>query len=161
MADYEQMAFDVRLDSERELEENVNLMIEFAHKQLMAEVGESTVRNRHEGYGILAEANVELNGSLKSVKDSMVTFLRTLPLNDSRAIEAVSSIDNSLTKVVLAAVRMAAEAKRINDDLYVSLSGHTTPLEDYLNEQEDEFEEAGDLNEKEEASEDGSEAEGD
>lgn len=34
MADYEQMEFDVRLESDRCLQENVNLAIDFACKQV-------------------------------------------------------------------------------------------------------------------------------
>lgn len=34
MAEYEQMEFDVRLESDRDLQENVNLAIDFACKQV-------------------------------------------------------------------------------------------------------------------------------
>ena len=36
MEHYEQMEFDVTLDSERELKENINVAVEFACRQLMA-----------------------------------------------------------------------------------------------------------------------------
>ena len=41
-----QYQLDCRLDSERDLEENVNIMISFAHKQLEAKVGDNFVKNR-------------------------------------------------------------------------------------------------------------------
>ena len=47
----EQMEFDCRLDSERELEENVNIALEFACKQVK-ENSRAKVQNRHDGYGI-------------------------------------------------------------------------------------------------------------
>ena len=37
MAGYEQMEFDVRLESDRDLQENVNLAIDFACKQVQQE----------------------------------------------------------------------------------------------------------------------------
>ena len=69
----------------------------------------------------------------------MTTFLKIMPLGDSRAIDAVASIENSLADVAKQAVRMAAEAHRINDDLYHN-APETTPLEEYIAEN-DGFEE--------------------
>ena len=46
----EQLEFDCRLESERELEENVNIALEFACKQVK-ETSKSKVSNRHDGYG--------------------------------------------------------------------------------------------------------------
>ena len=140
---YEQMEMDLRLQEERDLDENIGIVIEFAHKQLLTQIGESKVKNRHEGYGILADKFASLNATLKSVKDGMVAMLRILPTDDHKAIDAVASVDNSLTDLVVAAVSMAAEAKRINDDLYNGLIG--TPIEEYISSLEnasDGFEEA-------------------
>lgn len=50
----EQLEFDCRLESERELEENVNIALEFACKQVK-ETSKSKVSNRHDGYGIASE----------------------------------------------------------------------------------------------------------
>lgn len=47
MAEYEQMEFDVRLESDRDLQENVNLAIDFACKQVQHE-RPKTIENRHE-----------------------------------------------------------------------------------------------------------------
>lgn len=43
----EQLEFDCRLESERELEENVNIALEFACKQVK-ETSKSKVSNRHD-----------------------------------------------------------------------------------------------------------------
>ena len=120
-----------RLDSERNLEENVSIMITFAHRQLEARVGDNFVKNRYEGYGLLSEQFSGLAKALKEVGNGMTTFLKIMPLGDSRAIDAVASIENSLADVAKQAVRMAAEAHRINDDLYHN-APETTPLEEYM-----------------------------
>ena len=127
-----QYQMDCRLDSERDLEENVNIMISFAHKQLEARVGNNIVKNRYEGYGLLSEQFAGLAKAIKEVGNGMSTFLKFMPLGDSRAIDAVASIENSLADVTKQAVQMAAEAHRINDDLYHNASLETTPIEDYM-----------------------------
>ena len=134
-----QYQMDCRLDSERDLEENVSIMITFAHRQLEARVGDNFVKNRYEGYGLLSEQFSGLAKALKEVGNGMTTFLKIMPLVDSRAIDAVASIENSLADVAKQAVRMAAEAHRINDDLYHN-APETTPLEEYIAEN-DGFEE--------------------
>ncbi len=134
-----QYQMDCRLDSERDLEENVSIMITFAHRQLEARVGDNFVKNRYDGYGLLSEQFSGLAKALKEVGNGMTTFLKIMPLGDSRAIDAVASIENSLADVAKQAVRMAAEAHRINDDLYHN-APETTPLEEYIAEN-DGFEE--------------------
>ena len=134
-----QYQMDCRLDSERDLEENVSIMITFAHRQLEARVGDNFVKNRYEGYGLLSEQFSGLAKALKEVGNGMTTFLKIMPLGDSRAIDAVASIENSLADVAKQAVRMAAEAHRINDDLYHN-APETAPLEEYIAEN-DGFEE--------------------
>jgi len=62
-----QYQLDCRLDSERDLEENVSIMITFAHKQLEAKVGNNFVKNRYEGYGLLSEHFGLLNKLIKDV----------------------------------------------------------------------------------------------
>jgi hypothetical protein len=138
-----QYQLDCRLDSERDLEENVSIMITFAHKQLEAKVGNNFVKNRYEGYGLLSEHFGVLNKLIKDVNHGMSMLLTMLPINDIKAIDAIASIDNALAEVVSKAVQMAAEARRINDDLYHNAPLESTPLEDYMAEN-DGFEEVGD-----------------
>lgn len=126
-----QYQLDCRLDSEKDLEENVSIMITFAHRQLESRVGNNFVKNRYEGYGLLSEQFSGLAKALKEVGNGMSTFLKIMPMGDSRAIDAVASIENSLADVTKQAVQMAAEARRINDDLYHN-APETTPLEDYM-----------------------------
>lgn len=77
----EQLEFDCRLESERELEENVNIALEFACKQVK-ETSKSKVSNRHDGYGIASEFYAGMKLDQKKVDESMKDFLRILPTED-------------------------------------------------------------------------------
>lgn len=114
----EQMEFDCRLDSERELEENVNIALEFACKQVK-ENSRAKVQNRHDGYGIASEYYATMKTGQKKVDESMKDFLRILPADDdAKAVEAASSLKNAATQLVLDATKLAAQADRIMHDLY-------------------------------------------
>ena len=135
----EQLEFDCRLESERELEENVNIALEFACKQVK-ETSKSKVSNRHDGYGIASEFYAGMKLDQKKVDESMKDFLRILPTeDDAKAVEAASSLKNAATGLVLQATKLAAQADRIMHDLYDEVSSYTTPVEDYL---EGQFEDA-------------------
>lgn len=135
----EQLEFDCRLESERELEENVNIALEFACKQVK-ETSKSKVSNRHDGYGIASEFYAGMKLDQKKVDESMKDFLRILPTeDDAKAVEAASSLKNAATGLVLQATKLAAQADRIMHDLYEEVSSYTTPVEDYL---EGQFEDA-------------------
>lgn len=87
----EQLEFDCRLESERELEENVNIALEFACKQVK-ETSKSKVSNRHDGYGIASEFYAGMKLDQKKVDESMKDFLRILPTEDDvKAVEAASN----------------------------------------------------------------------
>lgn len=114
----EQLKFDCRLESERKLEENVNIALEFACKQVK-EISKSKVSNRHDGYGIASEFYAGMKLDQKKVDESMKDFLRILPTeDDAKAVEAASSLKNAATGLVLQATKLAAQADRIMHDLY-------------------------------------------
>ena len=122
-----------------ELEENVNIALEFACKQVK-ETSKSKVSNRHDGYGIASEFYAGMKLDQKKVDESMKDFLRILPTeDDAKAVEAASSLKNAATGLVLQATKLAAQADRIMHDLYEEVSNYTTPVEDYL---EGQFEDA-------------------
>lgn len=102
----EQLEFDCRLESERELEENVNIALEFACKQVK-ETSKSKVSNRHDGYGIASEFYAGMKLDQKKVDESMKDFLRILPTeDDAKAVEAASSLkNNAATGLVLQATK--------------------------------------------------------
>ena len=66
----EQMEFDVRLESDRELEENVNVALDFACKQVRAN-SRAKVQNRHDGYGIASEFYANMKTGTKKVDESI------------------------------------------------------------------------------------------
>lgn len=149
MAEYEQMEFDVRLESDRDLQENVNLAIDFACKQVHQE-RPKTIENRHEAYGILAEQYARVQKSMKEVNESFKKYGLILPIDDVAAVEAANSINNAATEAVYEAVKLVAFANKAMNDLYQNNSYENTPLEDYMDEQEnDGFEEVEDASESE------------
>lgn len=134
--EYEQLEFDVTLSGERKLRDNVGVAVEFACKQVAAE-NQKIVESNHEGYGIAAEGKVSLDAAMKKVSDDMKLFLKILPAGSS----AASGLKNSAIEVAFEAVKLAANADRIMNDLYAMAQGEPTPIEKYLN-QNEEFEEA-------------------
>lgn len=140
---YEQMEFDVTLSGDWELKDNVGIAVEFACRQVAAE-NRKTVESNHEGYGIAAEGKVALDSAMKKVSDDMKLFLRILPAGSGEAISAASSLKNSAIEVAFEAVKLAANADKIMNDLYKVAQSETTPMEDYLEDQDGEFEEAED-----------------
>ena len=142
MENYEQMEFDVRLESDRNLQENVNLSIDFACRQILQK-RPRTIENRHEAYGILAEQYAEVQKGMKEVSDSFKKYALILPVDDRAAVEASNSIVNAATKAVYETVRLVALANKSMNDLYKNSASENTPLEDYMEDQEDDgFEEA-------------------
>lgn len=121
-----QYQLDCRLSSERNLEENTNVMVSFACDILKEEVGDKRVRNRHEGYGFLAEHHVSVTRAVKSVKDGMTDLLNTLAMDDAASVDKIESLANALSDTIVAAVRMAAEARRISVDLFKESWNPTT-----------------------------------
>ena len=138
---YEQMELDVTLSGERELKDNVSLAVEFACHQV-AEQSQKTVESNHEGYGIAAEGKTALDSAMKKVSDDMKLFLRILPAGSGEAISAASSLKNSAIDVAFEAVKLAANADRVMNDLYKVAQSESTPIEEYLEDQDEEFEEA-------------------
>ena len=72
----------------------------------------------------------------------MKRFLRILPAGDSEAIDAASSLKNAAIETVYEAVLLAANADKVMNDLYEIAKDEISPLEDYLAEQGNDFEEA-------------------
>ena len=147
MSEYEQTELDLRLDSEKQLEENISQVVLFANMQLTEDLQDwERIRNRHEGYGVLAEKHNLLQAAMKGVGEDMKEYLKILPSNDAQALQTAGRLENSLTKAITAAVRMAAECKRVADDLNEVEKARLTPLEEWAESREEyeEFEEAPD-----------------
>lgn len=161
MSDYEQMELDVRLDSEKDLKDNVAKVIQFAYNKRNIEAEEMgrpipAVRNKHEGYGIAAEAWSKIQIKEKDIKNGMGDYLALLQVQGEDAIRSCARLYDAAMNLAIEAIGMAADMNRILNDLYYG-NHEKTPLEEYaesMEEEEDaaEFEEAG-LNEAEEEEE--------
>lgn len=154
MADYEQMEFDVTLESDRDLKENMQAAAKFALNQIKEYQNPTNVKNRHEGYGIAAEGYSALQGKMKSTKTDMDDLLKLLPNGDGDVLNVVGSLYNSAVEVAVEAIKLAAQSQRIMDDLYYGES-RPTPLEELMEAEEQQqedsegFEEAGEAESEE------------
>lgn len=155
MGDYEQMELDITLDSERSLKDNLQEVARFALGQAMQDEHPGIVKNKHEGYGIAAEEYSALLRAEKAVQTEMKTMLSLLSNDEGTFINICGSLYNSCIDAAMAAIKMAAQSRRIMQDLY----GETapTPLEEYMDSMEgeddgfEETEEDTEVSESEEA----------
>lgn len=134
--DYEQMVLDTRPDLELAIEAVAGDAITTAlallerHYEIAAERGGSytgPVRNRHEAYGIAAEQHSRILKSVNTIKAGVITLLGTLSDPNYNAIDATSSIVNSITDATGVLIRAAAEMKRTLDDLYTAETNAALP----------------------------------
>jgi len=132
--DYDQMEFDLTLESERSLKDNVQKVIKFALEQIMEYDHPEQVRNRHEGYGIAAEGYSALQQKVKAANGEMQTMLKLLPNGEGDILNVVGSLYNSAAEIAVEAIKLAAQSQRILDDLYYGES--KTPIEEYIEGQE-------------------------
>ena len=153
--DFEQMALDTRPELDRAIGTVTADAISTAtgmlerHYEIAAERGGSytgPVRNRHEAYGIAAEQHSRILKSVNTIKAGVITLLGTLSDPNYNAIDATSSIVNSITDATGVLIRAAAEMKRTLDDLYTAETNAApgkTPMEALAD--GDGFQEAEDL----------------
>lgn len=148
MSNWEQMEMDFTLDSERALKDNIQEVVQFAYCQIMNEQRPEAVRNKHEGYGIAAESFAKLKASVKLADTDMGTFLKLLQSEGADVVSNVSSLYNSACEIAMASIVLAAHANRIMKDLYYDSK---SPIEEYMegmNEPEDEFTEAEEIDQE-------------
>ena len=151
MAEYEQMEMDIRLDSERDLKDNLVKVIQFTYNNQEREREESgslaSVRNKNEGYGIAAAAYTRIVKCEKDLKGGMNDYLTKLQVDGDAAIKECSMLYDAALNVAMNSIKMAADMTRILNDLYYGSDSQKTPLEDAFDDEEDDseddFEEAG------------------
>lgn len=127
--DYEQMELDLTLDSEKSLKDNLQEVARFALGKEVQEDHPCQVRNKHEGYGIAAERYSALLRAEKAVSTEMKTMLSLLSNDEGTFINICGSLYNSCIDAAMAAIKMAAQSRRIMEDLY---GESVTPLEEYM-----------------------------
>ena len=156
---YEQMEIDVRLESEKDLKDNVAKVIQFTYDKRNLEAEESgrplpAVRNKHECYGIAAEAWSKIQVKEKDIKNGMGDYLALLQVQGEEAIQSCARLYDACLNLAVEAIGMAADMNRILHDLYYGASSKT-PLEEYEEVLEDEetesFEETSDFEDAEPA----------
>ena len=150
--EYEQYEIDVRLESEKSLKDNVSKVIQFTYDKRKLEAEECgrplpTVRNKHEGYGIAAEAWSKIQVKEKDIKNGMGDYLALLQVHGEEAIQSCARLYDGALNLAIEAIGMAADMNRILNDLYYSNTTERTPLEEYADAMEavpdsGEFEEA-------------------
>ena len=148
---YEQMEIDVRLESEKSLKDNVAKVIQFTYDKRNMEAEENgrpipEVRNKHEGYGIAAEAWSKIQVKEKDIKNGMGDYLALLQVQGEDAVQQCGRLYDAAMNLAVEAIGMAADMNRILNDLYYGVS-EKTPLEEYAEAMENsvpdgEFEEA-------------------
>lgn len=129
-----QLAMDTRLEADRSFQENVDVSIDFACRQLASEATEVT-KNRHEGYGIVAEQFGAVNAMQKKVAEAMKNSLGILPTDDIKAVDTAvdtaASLKQAATEAAYATIKLAALADKVANDLYKKEADMKTPLEEY------------------------------
>lgn len=142
--DCEQMQLDTRSDLSRAISEFTTATIA-SIQTMIQQCGEAptAVRNRHEAYGVVAEHYARIAAKVKEVGKGCGGLLEILPYKNVDAVETVSSIFNSLTKLSTDTLFAAAEVKRTLNDLYIAenLAAEKTPMEELVDDTE-EFQDA-------------------
>ena len=151
MEGYEQTEIDVRLESEKSLKDNVAMAIQFAFDMRKLEAEEAgrpipPVRNKHEGYGIAAEAWSKVQVREKDIKNGMGDYLALLQVEGENAVQSCARLYDAALNMAVEAVSMAADMSRILNDLYYGSASEKTPIEEMAEqadgEEADGFEEA-------------------
>ena len=76
------------------------------------------IRSKQEGYGYLAQLYVTVGANMKNVKVGMDKLLGMLGGDPEECADQAASIYNSCQDVIESALLMAAEARKVSQDLY-------------------------------------------
>lgn len=87
------------------------------------------VRNRHEGYGLLAEAYLGVSGAVDNVKAAMRDCLKALSGTDANFQDAASNAFNSLLDTCIAAVSMGVQTLNVIYRISDIQAANPTPME--------------------------------
>lgn len=138
---FEQIELDLRLEYEKTLKENIQKTAEFAQIQIMDEEQPKPIESQHEAFGVLASKHAQLGIPVKASNRNIADMLSVLEEGDIRDI--AGSLYNSCVDIAVRAVVVAAHCRRALDDLYYSADTPKTPIEEMIDEAEDDgFEEA-------------------
>lgn len=135
-----QLEFDLRLDYERNLKDNLITVTKFAGEQMKQNLEDEgrplkAVESKQEAYGIAAQQFVKVCTKEKALKGQMDDFLKLLDA-DGEATQVAGTIYNAAMELAQESILMAAQASRILADLYYTEP--RTPLEEYMEATENE-----------------------
>ena len=129
---YEQLHLDTRSELEVAITDAANDAIREI-RQMIAGCPEakSTVRNRHEAYGVAAENYARIADLTKQLKNDCADLLTALPDPNFNAVEPASVIANDTAKLAMFAMQAAATLSLTLDSLYLCENENRQPsLED-------------------------------
>lgn len=95
------------------IKDETRRFIDTQYQGQSAEGGLPPVRNRHEGYGLLAEGYVNVNSAMDNVKAAMRDCLKSLAGTDANFQDAASNTFNSLLDTCIAVVSMGVQAMNV------------------------------------------------
>ena len=112
-----------------EIKDATRRFIDTQYNGQSAEDALPQVRNRHEGYGLLAEAYLGVVGGMDNVKAAMRDCLKALSGTDVNFQDAASNAFNSLLDTCIAAVNMGVQTLNVIYNIdYIRVSA-PTPME--------------------------------
>lgn len=105
--------------------------IEMFYSEGAEEQGLPDCRNRHEGYGLLAESYVSLCGAMDSVKAGMKDCLKVLSGEDQAFMNAADATYSSLVDLATSTVQMGVQSLNIIHQMMDRIQRTPLPLEEY------------------------------
>lgn len=88
-------------------------------------------RNRHEGYGLLAESFVSLCGAMDGVKAGMKDCLKTLSGEDQAFLSATDATYSALVDLAITCVQMGVQGMNIIHQIMDRIQSTPLPLEEF------------------------------
>ena len=128
-----------------EIKDGTRRFIDTQFQGQSAEDALPLVRNRHEGYGLLAEAYLGVNGAMDNVKAAMRDCLKSLSGTDGNFQDAASNTFNSLLDTCIAAVHMGVQTLNVIYNIEGIRQANPTPMEELAAEMTEAVEDADEL----------------
>ena len=113
-----------------EIKDATRRFIDTQYNGQSAEDALPLVRNRHEGYGLLAEAYLGVSGAMDNVKAAMRDCLKSLSGTDGNFQDAASNAFNSLLDTCIATVGMGVQALNVIYKISDIRASEATPMEE-------------------------------
>lgn len=120
----EQMELDLRNIEEQKLSAEVEKVVSSTYETIN---DHDYTKNRYEGFGIASEQVNRTAASMKEVSRMLATYLKMLPTDDGAAVKTISDLSAAAASLAGEALMLAAQTRKIANDLY---QDEPTPLEE-------------------------------